>query len=288
MRAGVLVTGANGFVGRAVVKRLWDGGWPVFGLVSQVPPDAAYIPVPLEGGLPKGAVPTLDALVLVGGPSPTTIGAAADMRHVEAIRRLLAWARYQDVGRVVYISVLGAGPDGDHPLKRTKGEAEAHVRDSGLRWTILRPSLIFGPGSPLFDRLERWARRPFVPVRRTTALVQPIYVGDVAEAVARVLSHAGSVGRIFDMPGPHAITARELFYQMGADTVWWRRRLFYVPPEWERRIRWPWTPSEWAYWEHETFSRASEWITELGILPRSLSMVYAAYVAMDTEPATTP
>jgi uncharacterized protein YbjT (DUF2867 family) len=277
-RRGVLVTGANGFVGRVLVDRLWEAGHPVFGLTSRVPLDAAYIPTEADDGLPSGAVAKeLSALILAAGPSPKTPDSSLDSRHLDQVRRLLAWARHWQVTRVVYISVLGAGPDSPHPLQRIKSQGEEHVRQSPLAWTILRPSLMFGGGSSLFRRLETWALRPFVPVPRSMQLVQPLYVGDLADVAVRVLSSPAAVGKTYDLPGPHPITVREILRHMGTGSVWWQRRALYLPPTWEERIHWPWTDAEWSYLEAEPISRDSRWITELGILPRTLSAFYAPF-----------
>jgi hypothetical protein len=65
---------------------------------------------------------------------------------------------------------------------------------------------------------------------------------------------------------------------MGSDSVWWRRHLFHVHPRWEGRVvHWPWTEAEWRYLEAEPLVRDCRWMTDLGILPRTLTMFYAPY-----------
>jgi nucleoside-diphosphate-sugar epimerase len=236
------------------------------------------MPVTGERGLPDGALASkIGAIVIAAGPSPSTPDPEQDPRHLDETRRILAWARHFNVPRVIYVSILGAAPDADHPLKRVKAQAEEYVRESGLRWTILRPSIMFGEENPLFRRLVAWATRPFVPLPETTGLLQPLYVGDLAEMVVRSLAHPITVGRTYDMPGPNPLTLRELIQHLGGDFVFWRRRIFFVPLSWEHRIHWPWTEAERHYLDHETFSRQSEWIRDVGLLPRSLSMLYAPY-----------
>ena len=276
-RRSILVTGANGYIGRNIVHRLWEAGYPVYGLVSQKAVDGQYIPVEAPDGLPGAPPPDLLAIVMVSGPSPST-----DMDdshpHADAVRRLVAWARHWEVPRLVYVSVLGATTDRTHPLRRVKARAEQHVTDSKVGWTILRPSLVFGEESPLFRRLEAWATRPFVPVPRSMRVVQPLYVGDLAEAVVRVLSLPKTAGRAYEVAGPNPLTVREMLEHMGSDSVWWRRHLFHVHPRWEGRVvHWPWTEAEWRYLEAEPLVRDCRWMTDLGILPRTLTMFYAPY-----------
>ena len=110
------------------------------------------------------------------------------------------------------ISGLGADPQSRYPYIRSRGRGELAVQRAFPGVTIVRPSAIFGPGDAIFGTLANLAR--FLPVLpligggRTR--LQPVYVEDVAEAVARILTDPGTVGRIYELGGPKVYTLRDL------------------------------------------------------------------------------
>jgi uncharacterized protein YbjT (DUF2867 family) len=282
MRGAILVAGADGFVGRALVRRFWQGGYKVYGAGGRAfTGDRPYVPVWHRADEPDGGDPPsdLEVLVLAFGPRPGVTDAAALARYREGIRRVAGWAAFWRVPRVVAISLLAASERGGTALHRAKAEAEDLLRQSGVAWTIVRPSLLFGADNPLFLRLAAWADHVVAPVPRTDALVQPLFVDDLAEVVLRIAVNPATVRETYDVAGPHPVGLRELLDQMGANAVWWPRRTVAVPERWVGRswIRWPWTPGEWEYFHHEPLVRDSRWVVEFGILPRSLSMFYAPY-----------
>lgn len=278
---GVLITGASGFLGQALVERFWTAGWKVYGASSSTVADPPYIPLWAASEDPAGVEPPADlgAVVIASGPGPNMDADGAGARHLDGIRQILAWARHHQVQRLVYVSVLAASQDGLHPLRRVKAHGEDLVQHSGLAWTVVRPSLLFGHGSGFFQRLEEWASRPVSFVPSSPAVTQPVFVSDVAEAILRAVGSPSTVGRVFECPGPHLVTMRDLIRQMAADSVWWQRRVLAVDPQgrFARMVRWPWTTAEWSYYETEPRVRDSHWLLDLGILPRSLSMFYAPF-----------
>lgn len=283
---GVLIAGAGGFLGRHVVDRFWQGGWKVYGSGGAGSVPATYIPLWSRADIPEGEPPDdLTTLVVSFGPRPGTDAHHEGARYLESVRLTVAWARHWDVKRLVLISILGASETSSYPLHRIKIRVEAIVRQSGLSWTILRPSLMFGRDNPLFHRLETWAARPLALVPESPALVQPIFVDDVGEAVYRAVGNPLAIGQIYELAGPHPVGLRELARQMAADTVWWQRQTVTVPARWQRRglFGWPWTPGEWEYFHAEPLIRDGRWITDLGILPRSLSMFYAPYGRQESD-----
>lgn len=281
MRGAILVAGAEGFVGRALVRRFWQAGYKVYGAGSAAfVGGRPYVPVWHRADEPVDDPPTdIGVLVLAFGPRPGITEADALARYRDGVRRVVSWAAFWRVPRVVCISLLGAADDGGTALHRVKADAERIVRQSDVGWTIVRPSLLFGSDSPLFRRLAAWADHVLAPVPRTGALVQPLFVDDLAEVVLRIAVNRSTVRQTYDVAGPHPVGLRELLDQMGANAVWWPRRTVAVSDRWVRRtwIRWPWTPGEWEYFHHEPLVRDSRWVVELGVLPRSLSMFYAPY-----------
>jgi NADH dehydrogenase len=103
------------------------------------------------------------------------------------------------------MSALNAGQGESHYLK-TRGEAEALVRASGLQWSIVQSSVIFGPGDGLFCRFaELLGVLPVLPLARPNARFAPVYVGDVSEALARIADDPHTAGKTFQVYGPRPV-----------------------------------------------------------------------------------
>jgi len=139
--------------------------------------------------------------------------------HVELTRKVVAACKEGSVPRLLHMSALGADPAGPSRYQRTKGEAERIVRESGLGWTIFRPSVIFGRGDGflnLFARLLQLA--PVVPLACPNTRFQPVYVEDVAQAFVKSLGDLASVGKSYDLCGPRAYRLRELVDYVGQIT----------------------------------------------------------------------
>jgi NADH dehydrogenase len=121
------------------------------------------------------------------------------------------------------MSALASARDAPSRYLRTKGEAEAIVRESGLAWTLYRPSVVFGPGDSflnLFATVLRFS--PVVALACPDARFQPVFVEDVAAAFVKGLADLGSFGKSYDLCGPRVYTLRELVEYVG--TVTGRRR----------------------------------------------------------------
>jgi NADH dehydrogenase len=210
----VFVTGGTGFVGRAIIRALVGHGFNVRCLVR-------------EGSEP--ALGGLEAIERVSGDVlepewfvPFVKGCSAvihlvgiirerpsrrvtfERLHTEASANMLSVAREAGVTRYVHMSALGARASGRSAYHRTKWRAEEAVRQSGLDWTIFRPSVIFGPGDGFMTRLVHMVRRlPAVPVLGDGRYrLQPVCVEHVAEGFARSLLSGTPVGRTYDIAGP--------------------------------------------------------------------------------------
>lgn len=131
--------------------------------------------------------------------------------HVELTRTVVAACVTAGVPRLHQMSSLKAGQGLSQYLK-TRGEAEALVKQSTLAWTLYQPSVIFGEGDGLVTRFARLLRMaPVLPLARPRAKLAPVYVGDVAEAIARcVAAPRISAGRTFELYGPDVYTLGEL------------------------------------------------------------------------------
>jgi NADH dehydrogenase len=222
----ILVLGGTGFIGRAIVARLAARGLRVTVPTRRWANARPLMPLPtvniIEANIhDDAALATLvrghDAVInLVGilhGRGGSPYGADFARAHVELPRRLVAACEAAGVQRMLHMSALGA--DGAAPLPsmylRSKADGEQAVMHSSLDWTILRPSVVFGPDDRflnLFAKLQRFA--PVMPLARADTRFQPIHVDDVAQAFVNALDRQETIRRGYDLAGPRTYTLREL------------------------------------------------------------------------------
>lgn len=130
--------------------------------------------------------------------------------HVELTGTVIRAMQAAGVNRLLQMSALNAGRGKSHYLK-TRGEAEALVKASALRWTLFQPSVIFGPGDGLFQRFAALLRvAPVLPLARPGARFAPVYVGDVVEAFVHCLHDPASVHQTYELYGPDTLTLAEI------------------------------------------------------------------------------
>ena len=230
----VCVLGGSGFAGRHVCQALAAAGYRIRvatrdrerakeQLILLPTVDVAAVDIHDPAALAAFVRGADAAINLVGVLHDGRGGRSFQAAHVELARKLVAACRGQGVRRLLHMSALASAPDGPSRYLRTKGEAEAIVRESGLAWTIYRPSVVFGPGDSflnLFAKVLRFS--PVVALACPGARFQPVYVEDVAAAFVKGLSDLGSVGKSYDLCGPRVYTLRELVEYVG--TVTGRRR----------------------------------------------------------------
>ncbi|GAA0759155.1 complex I NDUFA9 subunit family protein [Ideonella azotifigens] len=147
-------------------------------------------------------------------------GSEAELDAVNAKlpARLAAACQRTGVKRVVHVSALGAASDAPSRYLRSKAKGEAALQGKGLTVTVLRPSVIFGDGdhiTPLFASLQR--RFPVLPLAGAHAKMQPVWVGDVAAAITKVLSWPATQATptVIECAGPEVVTLGELAQQAG-------------------------------------------------------------------------
>lgn len=222
----ILVLGGTGFIGRSIIARLAAQGVRVSAPTRRLARARALMPLPtvdvVETDIHNDAnlaalIKNQDAVInLVGilhsrGGNP--YGADFARAHVELPRRVVAACEAAGVTRLIHMSALSS--DGPAPLPsmylRSKADGEQAVMGSALNWTILRPSVVFGPDDRflnLFATLQRFA--PMMPLARARTRFQPIHVEDVAQAFINTLERRETFRRGYELAGPRVYTLREL------------------------------------------------------------------------------
>jgi NADH dehydrogenase len=131
--------------------------------------------------------------------------------HVRLLERVAAACERAGVRRIVHVSALGAASDAPSRYLRSKARGEAVLRASGLDWTILRPSVVFGERDRFLNSVSTLqAVLPVLPLGSSDARFQPVWVEDVARAVARCLDEPTTIGTTIECVGPRVYTLREL------------------------------------------------------------------------------
>ena len=220
----VTVFGGSGFLGRRIVRRLAADGAEVRVAVRH-PERASFLAETRTAGriIPvyadvwdeasvAPAVAGADAVVNTVGHYVARGRASFEAIHGQGAMHVARAAARAGVRRLVHISGLGADPASDSRYVRARAIGERLVQEAFPGATILRPSVIFGPESGLLNRLAALARvLPVLPLfGRGGTKLQPVYVGDVAEAVARALATPAAAGQIYELGGPRVYTYRAL------------------------------------------------------------------------------
>lgn len=214
----VTVFGGGGFVGRYVCEMLFKRAVRVR-VVSRNPRCAHYIQ-PLARVGQVGFVPgdlsdraSVKRALEGASHAINLCGVMKDMRtvHVTGARYVAEAARDAGLEALVHISAIGSDAKGEAIYAQTKGEGEAAVRAAFPNATIIRPSLVFGPEDQITNRFANMARLPFTPVIAAERRFQPVYVRDLAEAIARAaLEPQAFGGKTYEIAGPQVLTMREL------------------------------------------------------------------------------
>jgi NADH dehydrogenase len=210
------VTGAFGFTGRAIAAQLLDAGREVVTLSRKTgdgePLAARLIVKPIDFASPGRLAASLEGVDTLYNTYWVRFpkGDATFERAVDESATLFAAARAAGVRRLVHVSVISADTNGDTPYVRAKGVLEGRLKASGLEWSIVRPTLIYGPNDILINNLA-WALRR-LPVYgmpgRGAYRVQPVHVDDVARICLE--AGEGEAGLTVDAAGPETIAYRQM------------------------------------------------------------------------------
>lgn len=228
----VTVFGGSGFVGSQVVRALAQQGWRIRvavrrpgrahalmtqGHVGQIQSVRCDItdPAAVAGAL-RGADAVVNLVgILAEGPSRKF-----KALHVEGSRIIAEASVVAGVTRLVQMSALGADAASKAEYGRTKAEAEVAVRAVRPDAVIIRPSVIFGPGDNFLNKFATLSGfAPALPlIGGGQTKFQPVYVGDVAEAIARAVARVDAAGRTFELGGPSVWTFEDILKLIGRET----------------------------------------------------------------------
>ncbi|WP_174875112.1 complex I NDUFA9 subunit family protein [Vogesella oryzae] len=137
--------------------------------------------------------------------------AAFERAHVTLVGNIIAACQQLGIRRLLHISALGAGENAPSDYQQTKGKAEALLRASGLDYTILRPSVVFGAGDSFLTMFARLAATaPLLPLGGADTRFAPIWADDVARAMAACLRNPATIGQTLELTGPREYTLRQL------------------------------------------------------------------------------
>ncbi len=233
----ILVTGASGFVGRHLVSRLINEGHQVKGLVRRGSKKAAPLRE-LGAEVVNGDVTDADAIEkaargcdavfsLVGllyEPKGYTFEAV----HYGGVKNIISACRKAGIKRVIHISALGVGPHSKSEYHRTKGMAEEALIQSGLDYTIFRPSVIFGKDDAFVNLFAPMLRRlPLIGIIGSGDYrMQPVHIDDLTTCMAASISDKNTIKEIFEIGGGEALTFNDIMDTIASAVG---RRVFKFP-----------------------------------------------------------
>ena len=290
----VTLFGGGGFIGRYAAQALFRAGARVrfaerdprrafylkpLGMLGQSQFVAADITRPETVA---GAVSGADVVVnLVGA-----FGASMAGVHVEGARNVARAAAAAGVEALVHVSAIGADATGQSRYAQTKGQGEDAVRDAFANATILRPSVVFGQEDQFLNRFAALMRAPVVPVLRPHTRFQPVFVGDVADAIRAAATEPGRFGgRTFELGGPDTPTMAELLRWIATETN--RRPRFLELPDVAGGLiasagflpGAPITRDQWLMLQHDNVvAPGAPGLEDLGVTPTPIASVAPAWL----------
>src|SRR5258708_5532597 len=196
----ILITGATGYIGKDLVVRLVEQGIRPHCLVRDIKRASTILPADkvefvqgdtTQPALLKTALQGIDTVIhaaFITADRKQSSGNQYEVTNVQGTANLIAAAKATGVKRIIEISGLGTRPDKPGTYMQGRYLAEKMLMDSGLDWTIIQPSVVFGKDAPFIKGLVDLIRSaPVVPlIGGGKTMFQPIYVGDVVTVITKV------------------------------------------------------------------------------------------------------
>ena len=218
----VVVTGASGHVGTRTCTELVRKGFNVRAIVRNTTKAAerlGHLRIEIrsadirDADSMRAALAGAGSLVHLAAIAIEQPGENYEETNTHATEILLDAAQAEKVDRIIYMSQNGADSQSPYPFLRSKGKAQDAVTSSRAKWSVLKPSVIFGPDDEFVNVLARLVRlSPVVyPLPGGgVARFQPVAVGDVARAIVKCLEDKATIGRVYSIGGPVPLTLRQM------------------------------------------------------------------------------
>lgn len=221
----ILILGANGFLGKFVMKRIFFEGYQARVLtggsgdwqnnsINEFRTKGAEVIIGdiFDDQVLEKALDGIGGIVNLVGSFQETKEVSFEKLHVDLVKRLIETGSRAGVKRFVHVSCLGATEDSDCQYYLTKWQSEKLVENSDMYWTILRPSYLFGDSFPLLNFLAPLVKfKLFLPmIGSGTNTIQPVFVGDVANCVSQCVFDSKSVEQSYELVGSEQYTMLEL------------------------------------------------------------------------------
>lgn len=237
----VAITGATGLVGRHLIPLLLRDGFQVRALVRADSPGKSSLAAGIKvvdgdvwryGGIPDQLTAGAEVAVSLAGMLYDRLGARVEDVNVRGVENFVTACQKAAVRRIIHLSVIGASVNGCSRYFRSKWQGEELVRNSGIGYTIFRPSIIYGPGSEFLKRLMEIANSPIaIPVLgHGQNLSQPVFAGDMADAIMSSIVRRDCVNQTIDACGPDAVTTDELVRVLYRAATGKKKGTIHVPP----------------------------------------------------------
>lgn len=239
----VTVFGGSGFIGRHLIRRLAKSG-AVVRIATRNPGKATFLKtagsvgqiVPFATDCSKDesvarAVQGADIVVNLIGALYERGSQSFQAVHVDAAARIARLAAAAGAARLVHVSAIGADAASPAAYARSKAAGEQAVLAAFPAATILRPSIVFGPEDGFFNKFAAMAQiAPALPlIGGGKTRFQPVYVGDLCEAIVAALENEGTKGHTYELGGPRTYSFKELLELTLAEV---RRKRLLVPVPW--------------------------------------------------------
>ena len=218
----ILVTGATGFIGRTLIRQLSESGYPLRALIRPsrrtprlpkgVPVEVAVVSMADTRGL-RAALNGVDVIFHLAGAESQGRNASLLTTDIEGTRNLVEAAKDAGIRQFVYVSHLGAARASGYPVFKAKGIAEEFIRRSGIPYTILRSSIVYGPEDHFTSGLARMLRAApglfFIPGGGRT-VVQPLWVEDLVACLLWSLENPATLNQVFEIGGSEYFTVQQV------------------------------------------------------------------------------